>query len=132
MLCFSYHVISYTLHLRFHSDYRNGIHDIFGRESRHVCHSSNVSLCFSYIVFSNDFHILCFSYTILFHMLFVWLSILHFHTCTIVYFLYFSCALVYFLCFGGTRRYYRTDTKVHSDLYFYSLFRVLSYICLTT
>ena len=39
VLCFSYHVISYTLHLRFHSDYRIGIHDRFDRESRHVCHS---------------------------------------------------------------------------------------------
>ena len=39
MLCFSYHVISYTLHLRLHSDYRIGIHDRFDRESRHVCHS---------------------------------------------------------------------------------------------
>ena len=39
VLCFSYHVISYTLHLRFHSDYRIGIHDRFDRKSRHVCHS---------------------------------------------------------------------------------------------
>ena len=39
VLCFSYHVISYTLHLRFHSDYRIGIHDKFDRESRHVCYS---------------------------------------------------------------------------------------------
>ena len=39
VLCFSYRVISYTLHLRFHSDYRIGIHDRFDRESRHVCHS---------------------------------------------------------------------------------------------
>ena len=32
-------VLSYTLHLRFHSDYRIGIHDRFERESRPVCHS---------------------------------------------------------------------------------------------
>ena len=39
VLCFSYHVISHTLHLRFHSDYRIDIHDRFSRESHHVCHS---------------------------------------------------------------------------------------------
>ena len=32
-------VLSYTLHLRFHSDYRIDIHDRFERESCHVCHS---------------------------------------------------------------------------------------------
>ena len=32
-------VLSYTLHLRFHSDYRIGIHDRFEREPRPVCHS---------------------------------------------------------------------------------------------
>ena len=34
--------------------------------------------------------------------------------------------------YRSTRGYYRTDTKVHSDLYSYSLFKVLSYNCLTT
>ena len=34
--------------------------------------------------------------------------------------------------YRSTRRYYRTYTKVHSDLYSYSLFSVLSYVCLTT
>ena len=29
-------ILSYTLHLLFHSDYRIGIHDRFERESRHV------------------------------------------------------------------------------------------------
>ena len=33
-----YLVLSYTLHLCFHSDYRIDIHDRFDRESRHVCH----------------------------------------------------------------------------------------------
>ena len=32
-------VLSYTLHLCFHSDYRIGIHDRFEREPRLVCHS---------------------------------------------------------------------------------------------
>ena len=32
-------VLSYTLHLRFHSDYRIGIHDRFEMEPRPVCHS---------------------------------------------------------------------------------------------
>ena len=32
-------VLSYTLHLRFHSDYRIDIHDRFEREHRPVCHS---------------------------------------------------------------------------------------------
>ena len=32
-------VLSYTLHLRFHSDYRIGIHDIFETEPRPICHS---------------------------------------------------------------------------------------------
>ena len=34
--------------------------------------------------------------------------------------------------YRSTRRYYITDTEVHSNLYSYSLFRVLSYNCLTT
>ena len=34
--------------------------------------------------------------------------------------------------YRSTHRYYRTDTEVHSDLYSYSLFRVLSYNYLTT
>ena len=34
--------------------------------------------------------------------------------------------------YRSTRRYYRIDTEVHSDLYSYFLFRVLSYNCLTT
>ena len=37
-----------------------------------------------------------------------------------------------FIRYRSTRRYYRTDTEVHSDLYSYSLFSVLSYVCLTT
>ena len=37
-----------------------------------------------------------------------------------------------FIRYKSTRRYYRTDTEVHSDLYSYSLFSVLSYVCLTT
>ena len=32
-------ILSNTLHLRFHSDYRIDIHDRFERESHHVCHS---------------------------------------------------------------------------------------------
>ena len=34
--------------------------------------------------------------------------------------------------YRSTCRYYRTDTEVHSDLYSYSLFSVLSYVCMTT
>ena len=37
-----------------------------------------------------------------------------------------------FIRYRSTRKYYRTDTEVHSDLYSYSLFSVLSYVCLTT
>ena len=37
-----------------------------------------------------------------------------------------------FIRYKSTRRYYRTDTEVHSYLYCYSLFSVLSYVCLTT
>ena len=37
-----------------------------------------------------------------------------------------------FIRYRSTCRYYRTDTEVHSDLYSYSLFSVLSYVCLTT
>ena len=36
------------------------------------------------------------------------------------------------LRYRSTSRYYRTDTEVHSDLYSYSLFSVLSYVYLTT
>ena len=35
-------ILSYTLHLLFHSNYRIGIHDRFERESIHVCHSVDV------------------------------------------------------------------------------------------
>ena len=37
-----------------------------------------------------------------------------------------------FIKYMSTRRYYRTETEVLSDLYSYSLFNVLSYVCLTT
>ena len=57
-------VLSYTLHLRFYSDYRIGIHDRFKRKSRHVCHSLYFHLVLSFTILSYDFHILCFSYTV--------------------------------------------------------------------
>ena len=37
-----------------------------------------------------------------------------------------------FIRYRSTRRYYRIDTEVHSDIYSYSLFSVLSYVFLTT
>ena len=36
---YTFCVLSYTLHLYFHSDYGSGIHDRFEREHRPVCHS---------------------------------------------------------------------------------------------
>ena len=40
--------------------------------------------------------------------------------------------LILIFRYESTRGYYRTDTEVLSDLYSYSLFNVLSYVCLTT
>ena len=45
-------ILSYTLHLRFHFDYRIDIHDRFKRESHHVCHSLYFHLVlFIYYIF---------------------------------------------------------------------------------
>ena len=102
-------VLSYTLHLRFYSDYRIGIHDRFERESRHVCHSLYFHLVlfiyytfllFLYIVLSyylsytfrvidTLFLVLVYlSYTFLFHILYL--------------FIYFSCTILCTLCIPYT------------------------------
>ena len=99
-------ILSYTLHLRFHSDYRIDIHDRFERESRHVCHSLFSSCIFHILYFPMIFiycvfHILYFhnylSYTFrvidtLFLVLVYWSYTFLFH---ILYlFIYFSCIVL--------------------------------------
>ena len=96
-------ILSYTLHLCFHSDYR--IHSRQIREGISSCLSFPI-LYFSYTIFSYDFHILCFPYTVhsyylsytfrvidtLFLVLVYWSYTFLFY---ILYlFIYFSCTVL--------------------------------------
>ena len=99
-------IFSYTLHLRFHSNYRIDIHNRFERESRHVCHSLFFILYFSYTIISYDFHILCISYTVLSYYLSYIFRVIEALFLVLVYlsytflfhilylFIYFSCTVL--------------------------------------
>ena len=102
-------VLSYTLHLRFHSDYRIDIHDRFENSRGNLIMfviPYIFILYFSYTIFSYDFHILCFSYTALSYYLSYTFRVIDTLFLVLVYwsytflfrilylFIYFSCTVL--------------------------------------
>ena len=140
--CFLFYVLAYVVIYFYMIFIYYAFHMLFVYYAFHILYFSYGFPFFTFIlVLSYTFllyaFILYFSYPVILYYSYTSYTFVRSYSiyhilCAFVYFLYFSCAFVYFLCFGGTRRYYRTNTEVHSDLYFYSLFRVLSNICLTT
>ena len=125
-------ILSYTLHLRFHSYYRIDIHNRFERESHHVCHSLSCTfqiLYFPMIFIYCVFHILYFHIICHIHFVSLTLYFLYLYTGHILFsFIYCTCSYTFHVLYFVFSIYCHIQFFV-LFIYFHVLctFHILSY-----